>query len=75
MSNNEQLFVELIPNEEASLSGGGRRSHRYYYRNTAYADASANAYGPNTDTSTYTDAYVNHGYSSSSYSSSYASAS
>ena len=75
MSNNEQLFAEIIPSEEATLSGGngGHRRHRRF-RNDAYADATADAIGPNTKTSTYTDAFVVYGERSSSTSSSSASA-
>ena len=74
MSNNEQLFAEITPNEEANLSGGsgGRPAPRYF--NDAYADATADAIGPNTFTETYTDAFVVYGERSSSTSSSRASA-
>ena len=75
MSNNEQLFAEIIPSEEANLSGGNggyQKKPRYY--NDAYADATADAIGHNTFTDTYTDAYVVQGKRSSSTSASYASA-
>ncbi|MGK7934406.1 MAG: hypothetical protein AB4206_01130 [Xenococcaceae cyanobacterium] len=75
MSNNEQLFAEIIPSEEASLSGGGGYGHGgrqdYYYRrynNTADAVATADAIGPNTDTFTRTDAFAVYGERSSSFS-------
>ncbi len=76
MSNNE-LFAEIIPSEEASLSGGrggrgGRQTPRF--KNDATADATADAIGPNTYTNTYTDAFVVYGERSSSTSSSVASA-
>ena len=77
MSNNEQLFAEIIPSEEANLSGGnggyGGR-HKTGGFNDATADATADAIGHNTFTDTYTDAYVVQGKRSSSASSSYASA-
>ena len=77
MSNNEQLFAEIIPSEEANLSGGyggrgGRPAPRF--NNDATADATADAIGPNTYTDTYTDAFVVYGERSSSTSSSVASA-
>ena len=79
MSNNEQLFAEIIPCEEATLSGGsgygyGQPHHYYNYKNDAYAGASADAQGYNTFSDTYTNAEVIQGKRSTSYSSSYASA-
>ena len=78
MSNNEQLFAEIIPSEEANLSGGycgachpKKKSGGF---NDAKADATADAIGHNTFTDTYTDAYVVQGKRSSSTSSSCASA-
>ena len=74
MSHNEELFTEIIPSEEANLAGGngGRRHHRRRPVNTASADATADAFGRNTDTYTFTDAFVRQGRRSSSTSSSYA---
>jgi hypothetical protein len=75
MSNNEQLFTEIIPSEEANLSGGRGYRGDYpapRYNNDAYADATADAIGPNTYTNTYTDAFVVYGERSSSTSSSVA---
>ena len=74
MSNNEQLFAEIIPSEEANLSGGrgGAGRHRGGY-NDAEADATADAIGHNSFTATYTDAFVVQGKRSSSTSSSIAS--
>ena len=43
MSNNEQLFTEIIPREESSLSGGGRR--REPRQLEARADASGSVIG------------------------------
>ena len=71
MSDNKQLFSEIVPTEEANLSGGSRRHHRRPI-NTASADAFADARGRNTDTYTFTDAVVVQGRRSSSTSSSYA---
>ena len=71
MSNNEQLFAEIIPSEEATLSGGmgrGRRrpiKHRRGH-NKADAKALADAVGYDTKTFTFTDANVIQGVSSSS---------
>ena len=68
MSNNEQLFAEIIPSEEATLSGGdGGYRHRRYY-NDARAGATADARGRNTFARTDTDAYVVEGQLSSAYS-------
>ena len=69
MSNNEQLFAEIIPSEEATLSGGNgghRRGRRF--KNDAYAGATADARGRNTFARTDTDAYVVEGELSSAYS-------
>ena len=76
MSNNEQLFAEIIPSEEANLSGGycGACHEKSGGFNDAKADATADAIGHNTFTDTYTDAYVVQGKRSSSTSSSCASA-
>ena len=76
MSNNEQLFAEIIPTEEANLSGGrgGAGRHRTGGYNDASAGATADAIGFNTYTDTYTDAFVVQGERSSSTSYSTASA-
>ena len=74
MSHNEQLFTEIIPSEEANLAGGNRGRRRRRPLNTASADATADAFGRNTDTYTFTDAFVRQGHRSSSTSSSYAEA-
>ena len=67
MSNNEQLFAEIIPSEEANLSGGsgGSRARRKPL-NEAFATATADAIGENTFTDTFTDAFVVQGERSSS---------
>ncbi|MGV2826836.1 hypothetical protein [Myxosarcina sp. GI1(2024)] len=73
MSNQEPLFAEINPSEEANLSGGRRRG-RPPGVNLAFADATADAIGLNTFTQTFTDAFVVEGVRSSSTSSSIASA-
>ena len=60
MSNNEQLFAEIIPTEEANLSGGNGGSGKF--DNQAFSGADAHAYGGQfnlalTDTKAYTDKY------------------
>ncbi|MGK7947611.1 MAG: hypothetical protein AB4368_02070 [Xenococcaceae cyanobacterium] len=72
MSHNQELFTEIIPSEEANLAGGSGRHRRRRPVNTASADATADAFGRNTDTYTFTDAFVRQGHRSSSTSSSYA---
>jgi hypothetical protein len=54
MSNNE-LFAEIVPTEEASLSGGRHRRRR---RGRADAEADASASGRLVFTNTFTNAEV-----------------
>ena len=68
MSNNNQLFTEITPNEEANLSGGSGRRGRRHFNNDALAGATADARGRNTFARTDTDAYVVEGQLSSAYS-------
>ena len=62
MSNNEQLFAEIIPSEEATLSGGngGHRRGGHRPRIKVTADASATVIGDTERTivRTTSDAYI-----------------